>query len=468
MSSKKRGQGRSYRPPGEGVRVSTDEFEAAFGGLFSPDFLRDVSTHPSTKYRKRILTVEVVLLGLICFVLRRLASFREIVERLRMGDLPGLMAAEVTPSAFYQRLGSLSHTLFLDLLRSTSAELDKSQKFQRSAVLELAPFATRVVALDDTTLDALMRRAKWLQDFPKGAYETLGGRLGCALDLSTGRFAEIIYDEDAKANEKNHAKPLIERLPAGSLYVFDLGYFSFPFFDYLSERFCYFVTRLRKKATFKEIEVLADGPLYRDRIIYLGKYRADQAAHPVRLVELLIKGTWYRYLTNVLNPQLLPAPKVWAIYAQRWNIEMAFAAVKRALKMAFLRATHQNGILIQVWSTLTAYQVLQDMRLEIAKEWGWKDDDVSWQILMRTISWYPERRREKPLRAWLIENAEKAGLKKRGVRKRKDDSLGRQLLDVCLPPPQPPLVEKLDSRKGRQGKPEPRKTLSLTILAHLA
>ena len=250
--------------------------------------------------------------------------------------------------------------------------------------------------------------------------------------------------------------------------MFDLGYFSFPFFDYLSERFCYFVTRLRNKATFKEIEVLADGPLYRDRIIYLGKYKADQAAHPVRLVELLIKGNWFRYLTNVLNPQILPAPKVWALYAQRWNIEMAFAAVKRALKMAFLRATHQNGILIQVWSTLTAYQVLQNMRLEIAKEWGWKDDDVSWQILMRTISWYPETRRELPLRAWLIENGEKAGLKKRGVRKRKDDDLEAQLLDACLPPPLPPPAQKLTSRKGRQGKPEPRKTLSLTILAYLA
>ncbi len=449
-------------------RVNVDELEATFGGLFTPGLLREVSSHASTKYRKRLLTIEVVLLGLISFVLKGLDSFKEIVDRLRMGNLPGLMAVEVTPSAFYQRLGTLSHTLFLDLLHSTSVALSKGQKHRRSTTLELAPFATRIIALDDTTLDALMRRAKWLKEYKKGDWATLAGRLGCALDLVTGRFAEIIYDEDAKANEKNHAKPLIERLPAGSLYVFDLGYFSFPFFDYLSEKFCYFVTRLRKKATFKVVEVLADGPLYRDRVVYLGKYRADQAAHPVRLVELLIKGTWYRYLTNVLNPQVLPAPKVWALYAQRWNIEMAFAAVKRALKMAFLRATHQNGILIQIWSTLTAYQVLQDLRLEIAQKSGWKDDDVSWQILMRTISWYPESRREWPLRTWLIKNAEKAGLKKRGVRKRKDDGLPTLVLEACLPPPPSPHVGKLTSRRARQGKPEPRKTSSITILACLA
>jgi len=468
MTRKNLGQEGASRLPGEGAEVDKDKLVSRVENLLEPGILTIAVASAPSKYRKRLLTIDVVMLAVVHFVLSRLNSFLAVVDHLRNEKVPGVAAIEVTPTAFYKRLRVLSHKLFLQLLRETTAALAKDQKYHRSGIRELAPFATGVKALDDTTLDALMRKTKWLQEYKKGAYETLGGRLGCALDLTTGKLAELMYDEDAKASEKNHARPLIERLPAGTLYVFDLGYFSFPFFDYLSERFCYFVTRMRNKTTYKVVHVLADGPNYRDRVIYLGKYRADQAAHPVRLVELKLAGTWLPYLTNVLDPKVLPAAKVWALYSQRWTIEMAFAAIKRSLEMAFLRASNLNGVLIQIWSTLTVYQVLQDLRLEIAHQSGWADDDVSWLNLMRWIGWYSERPEKLPLREWLIENAEKAGLKKRGVRKRREDSLPSEVLAACEPPPAGPDVAALSSRASRQGKPEPRTNESVTIVARLS
>jgi len=324
-------------------------------------------------------------------------------------------------------------------------------------VAELAPFATGVFAIDDTTLDALARKTEWLKGFAKGALETLGGRLGCALDLVTGCFAEVIYDPDGAANEKNHLWPLVERLPAGALYVLDLGYFSFPIFDGLTERYCYFVSRLRAKTSLVLVQTLVDAPAYRDSIVYLGKHRADRAAHPVRLVELLIGTTWYRYVTNVLDPKLLPADRLWALYAQRWTIEMTFAAVKRALNMAFLRPCHQNGVLIQVWCTLTVYQVLQHLRLEIAAQNDWREDEVSWMRLMVRIGWYLERPdATRGLRQWILEESATLMLKKLGVRKRRATSLPKAVLEQIAASKPPPLDSPSAPRVPRQSKPEPR------------
>lgn len=438
--------------------------------LFSPGLVHDVLASAKGEYRQRLLTIEVVVLAMLEFVLGQLAAFAEIVDRLRMGTLPGLPTVEVTPSAFYKRLHAISHTTFLDLLRRVTMGLRESQKHARKWVRDLAPFANGLYALDDTTLDELVRRTPSLKKHPKGAMETLGGRLGCALDMVTGKFAEVLYDPDSKANEKTHARPLIERLGAGSLYVFDLGYFAFPFLDYLSEHFCYFVTRMRNKTSYEVVRELASGPLYRDRIIWLGKHRADRAEHPVRLVELLVGGTWYRYLTNLWDPRLLGASQIWALYGQRWTIEMSFAAVKRSLGLAYLRLSHQNGILIQIWCTLAVYQILQDLRLDIAVSNGWNEDEVSWEMLMRRIGLYAYQSvSPKPLRDWLVQDGARLFLKKRGIRHRRITRLPDAVMAACDPPPPLPDLPLIPPRKPRQGDHRrSRKTARATIMAALS
>jgi hypothetical protein len=174
--------------------------------LFSPGLVHEVLASAKGEYRQRLLTIEVVVLALLEFVLGRLDAFAEIVDRLRAGSIPGLPTVEVTPSAFYKRLHAISHTTFLDLLRRVTMRLRESQTHTRAWVRDLAPFAKGLYALDDTTLDELARRTPSLKKHPKGAMETLGGRLGCALDIVSGKFAEVLYDPDSKANEKTHAR----------------------------------------------------------------------------------------------------------------------------------------------------------------------------------------------------------------------------------------------------------------------
>lgn len=436
-------------------------------GQFSRDDVNEMFGGATSPFRERLLTIEVMVLSLLHFVVERLPSFLELVAALANGQVTGVDPLDVSPQAFYKRLNTVPHQLYLEVLRSTCKVLKSEQKARRGWVAELAPFASGIFAIDGTVLDAVARRTEYLKKFPQGDTCTLGGRLGCAIDLLTGKFEQLVYDADAAANDKNHVRVLISALPERAMVVFDLGYFSFPLFDWITEGRRYFVSRMREKCTFKVIQVLADRPNYRDRIVWLGASN-DRAAHPVRLVELHIKGRWWGYVTNALQPSMLGAQQLWGLYSQRWTIEMCFASVKRALNLAYLRPSKPNAMLTQVWSTLTVYQVLQDLRLEIAATTGWHEDDVSWEMLMRRIGWYARDPQDVPLREWLCSHAERLCLKKRGTRKRRLAGLPPDvLLDLLQPPPDPDLGA-LSTRKARQSDPCPLKDPAELVKAQLS
>lgn len=446
--------------------VAQSTLLAGVDQLLTPELVRDVLVpHADRSYRARILTIELVFFAVLRFVLGGFASFAALVAALRAGVLRGLPLIAVTDRAFYLRLEALPHTRFLEVLRAVTERLREAAPPARAWVRELAPFATGLYAIDDTTLDALMRKVAPLAAHPKGASETLGGRLGVALDLTTGQIAAVLHDADAKANEKAHLLPLVAELGAGALVVLDLGYFAFHLFDAISERFVYWVTRLRDGATFVVVETLADRPGYRDRIVHLGKWRAARAAHPVRLVELETATGWHAWVTNVLDPRLLTAPNICALYAQRWTIEMAFAALKRALGMAYLRACRPNGMLIQIWCTLCVYQVLQHLRLVIAAAHGWDADRVSWERLVRQIGFYAQRPTA-TLLDYLCDPTRSPDLCKRGTRVRRSE-LPAATRAACDPPPPLPATVDLTPRRPRKNHPTERRICTVTTIAGL-
>jgi hypothetical protein len=388
---------------------------------------------------------------LIAFCLNGTGSFAVLLVDLATGTLTGLPQVSVSAQAFYQRLSRLGHARFLLLFQQVTAHL-RANTASRAWVHQLAPWAAGIFAIDDTTLDALARRVDELRVLKKGAPGTLAGRLGSVLDLRTGKLAEVLYNPDSTANEKTHLLPLVKRLGRGALVVLDLGYFSFKLFDAITEGKQFFVTRMRKLATYEVLQVLVDRPLYRDRIVSLGSNRSDRAAHPVRLVELWLNGEWWRYLTNVLDPHQLSAAAVWRLYLERWGIEQAFSAIKRVLGLASLRCSTPPGVLAQIWSTLTVFQILQDLRLEIAAAQGLNEDQVSWHRLVYRISLYARVPEPKPPpREWLLAAPK---LAKQGQRLRRALHLPADVLkDTDDGMAQMLPLQTFPSRKPREGKP---------------
>lgn len=441
---------------------SSAELFKACDEIVTPGLLSQAIAGVGWVHRDRILTPALMVTGLLRMVAMVVPSFMQLVDQLRKG-LTGV-AVPVSESAFYKRLHVMPHDIFRAVLQEVTAVVRRTG-LERDGITNLASWASGIYAIDDTTLDALMRKTSALLAHPKGAMETLGGRVSCALDLKTGLLAEVLYNPDSAANEKPHFGKLLEVMGTNNLFVLDLGYFSFPLFDRLTDDGNFFVTRLRQKTSYEVVVKGVDTDVYRDSLIYLGKHRADRAAHPVRLVEFKLGQEWHAYITNVLDPRKLGVEQIWKLYRERWGIESVFAVLKQNLKLAFIRPCHTNGILAQLWATLTVYQVLQDLRLRAGKVYGCGCDKISWYNLMQRIGWYGYEQRSVTLSEWLLDGGKTMALEKRGQRQRVPTKLAGKLgrtikantPDWTAPP----------SRAARQGKPEEAPDLTRTRLAGL-
>ena len=174
------------------------------------------------------------------------------------------------------------------------------------------------------------------------------------------------YIPEAQQNEKVVAREMLQGLPRGSLILADLGYFAFPWFDWLTDQGHYWVSRLRAKTSYQVLHVFYQCGDVLDAVIFLGAHRADRAAHAVRLVQFTIGKRTYRYISNVLDPELLSVAEIAALYARRWDIELAIKLVKQHLKLHLLWSAKPVVIQQQIWAALIISQILQALRLEIA------------------------------------------------------------------------------------------------------
>jgi hypothetical protein len=266
----------------------------------------------------------------------------------------------------------------------------------------LAPFATAVLAIDETTLDPVARRLPALRGLPPTDAQRLPGKLAGVFDVRCQLWQRLQHLPDAHQNEKAAARALVADLPAGSLLLFDLGYFAFPWFDELTDAGQGWISRLRDKTSYEVLHVCyADGETL-DALVWLGTHRADRAKHAVRLVQFRRGAVLHRYLTNVRDPRLLPMDHVAQLYARRWDIEMAVDLVKTELGLHLLWSAKRPVVLAQVWAVLLIAQVLQALRVLIAAEAGVEPFAVSMPLLVRYLPQYAARHHD-PLAAFLAD-----------------------------------------------------------------
>lgn len=200
------------------------------------------------------------------------------------------------------------------------------------------------------------------------------------------------YDENAKANDRTFGEWLLTTLPKGGLLVVDLGFFAFPWFDQCTETERYFLTRQREKTAYRRQRLLSQGERYCDEVIKMGLYRSNPCHHPVRMVSVLWGTTWYRYLTNVLDPEQLSAQQVCDLYRRRWRIEEAFGITKRLLGLAYLWVGDSNGVQIQIVATWIFYAVLNDLCAQVAITLRQPLEAISVEMVFRGLYHYGQAR----------------------------------------------------------------------------
>ncbi len=355
---------------------------------FLQQCLEDMEPDPTVKGvgRPRILPAMALWAGLLVCVLRGFGSQLSVWRLISEHQLWFFPRFEVTDQAVYKRLHSAGTKPLERLFEQISSVL--AQRLQGVVSEKLAPFAGDVVCIDESTLDSVSRTLPTLRKVPEGDSRLLPGKLAGVFDVRRQQWRTVRVQPNPRQNEKVLAREMAAELPAGTLVLTDLGYFGFAWFDWLTDRGCHWLSRLRAKTSYEVIHVLYKRGDVFDGIVWLGAHRADRAKHAVRLVTFKEGKTLRRYITNVRDPHTFPMASMAEVYARRWDIEMALALIKEHLKLRLLWSAKRVVILQQIWATLIISQVLQSMRLEIAHKAGVDPFEVSISLLVQYAPQY--------------------------------------------------------------------------------
>lgn len=343
--------------------------------------------------RSRVLTFPVMVMLVLSLVYRQFPSLREILKELELKGLWWIEPTKVSVSALSKRLRTIPAQLFVEVWSLVRERLTSQEV---KVTVELSPESQKLPTTfsaiwlaDGSTLEELRRRLKIRC---VEVESKLAGKLMMVVELNTLQPVQMQYSLNPRSNDKVYSDWLLSELPPRGLMVFDLGFFKFAWFDAFTDSGRFFVTRLREKTAYETLKVLSQGERYRDEIISLGQYRSNPCQHPLRLVSVLWNQTWYRYLTNVLDPQELSAPQVCELYRRRWRIEDAFSLTKRLLGLSYLWVEDSNGVEIQIVATWIFYAVLNDLCSQLAVALRQPLERISFEMVFRSLYHYAKAR----------------------------------------------------------------------------
>lgn len=345
------------------------------------DLIPRLSPPPTPRGRPEILPGALLWTALLVSILRHQGTQQGIWRLLSQTGLWAFPQVPVTAEAVRIRLQRAGPTVMQDLFTQVTAELAAS--FAPDTAL--APFARGVYAIDESTLDQVARTLPALRDVPAGDDQLLPGKLITAFDVRAQQFHTVHTTELPRQNEKVAARDVVATLPTQSLILADLGYFSFPWFDALTDAGYWYVSKLREKTSTTTRHVLAARGQVRDELVWLGAYRANQAGHLVRRIQVPVGDRVQVYITNVLEPEQLSIADVVRLYARRWDIELAFKTIKRDLGLHLLWSAKWELILTQVFGVLLIAQIAMALRAEIARRAAVDPFDVSLTLLLRDL-----------------------------------------------------------------------------------
>lgn len=381
------------------------------------------------RLRDRTLTLGVMSAIVVSLVYRQVRYLVEIVRLLEQEGLLWVEPQKVSKQAVCDRLRTLPADLFVDLFNQVATRIraQTTRAVSQSWQGVQEHFGAVWIA-DGSTMSRLQRH---LAAQPELSSPPLAGKLMMVVEAFTHRPVAAWHDEDAQRSDISWSEELVALLPVGGLLIVDMGFFAFAWFDAMSAAEKFFVTRLKQKVRYEVKHCLARGTRYRDEIICLGLHSSPPCHHPVRLVSVLWGNTWHRYLTNVLDPQVLTAQQVCELYRRRWTIESAFLVTKRLLGLAYFWGGGSNGVKMQIYATWIFYAVLNDLCADVAVALSQPIDAIAVEMVFRSLYHYARAQQRDPqveLIPFLVQFHQSLGLVK--AKRKRQRQKEAQALDI--------------------------------------
>jgi Insertion element 4 transposase N-terminal/Transposase DDE domain len=289
----------------------------------------------------------------------------------------------------------------------------------------------RLMALDSTVLD--------LPDTPENA--RLFGRPGT--DRAPGAFPQVrllalcelgthaicgLSIKPCHRNEQIMVPALLDQLEPGMLLLWDRGFFGYDLIRQVLATGTHLLARVQTRLILRPLRRLADGS-------YLSKvYPSEEARRQdcegleVRVIEYTHDdpnrpgcGDRHRLLTDLCNPEDLPAPEAPLVYHERWEEELALDEIKTHLsgRDVPVRSKKPAGVVQELYGLVLAHYVIRRTMHDAATAGSVDPDRLSFTNAFRVLQCHLPEAPQKGAAEWyrdLLRELRRQQLRPRRVR----------------------------------------------------
>jgi hypothetical protein len=353
--------------------------------------------------RRRVLTGEVtvkVVLGLGLFSEEGYDSvLAKVMPALAASAPPG--AGVPTGSALSQARARVDEKVFHVLFCATAGEPDGEP------VVGGTEFGLELTAFDGTTFDLADTEAM------RACFATpTGGRhpqaRAVTLTACGTRKVRAAAVGSYATSEQELTDTLVDALKAGTLNLADRNFFSMSRFVACAATGAHLAWRVKNNNDSLPAKVTATPPdgshlvRIRESNNMLSRRRGNAGDYTLprlsdttaRLVEFDLfvtddrgrtRRSRFRVLTTLLDHEAYPAQRIAAVYAQRWQAELAYYRIKVTLRGngVVLRGQTPNLARQEIWALLCVYNALCDLATETAASLGLDPDQISFVAVLR-------------------------------------------------------------------------------------
>jgi putative transposase len=221
-------------------------------------------------------------------------------------------------------------------------------------------FKNPLYSLDASTIDLCLSVFPWAQ------FRSTKGAVKLHVGLNhNGYLPEFVTITDGKDADITVGRTL--NFPKGSIVAIDKGYNDYSWYNQLTEKGIFFVTRLKSNARHRVVHrhsVLKDKGLICDQTIeFTGTQTSKKCPIQLRRIGYrdAVTGKRYTFLTNNFK---LSARTIADIYKARWQVELFFKWIKQNLKIRSFIGTSKNAVMTQIWVALCVYVLLAFLKFQ--------------------------------------------------------------------------------------------------------
>jgi hypothetical protein len=191
--------------------------------------------------------------------------------------------------------------------------------------------------------------------------------------------------------ETELARRLVARLTPGMLCLADRGFYGFGLWQTAAATGAGLLWRMRSSQRLDPIEVLPDGS-YLATVYEIANYKRRGEGLTVRVVDYRLddgraNDTGYTLITNLLDPDEIPAEELALLYSERWEIENSLDELKTHQRgpRTVLRSKSPDMVQQELWGHLCCHYAIRTLMWEAADHHIIDPDRASFIAALRIV-----------------------------------------------------------------------------------